>query len=870
MAVYNVHHTDNRKDDISIDENKIDQSTDITLFGRKKLQYGEQMNQNVLHLLEHFSLPEIPNNPGNPNLSLASKDQTSALSFLSQPIQGQLWYNQTQECLFYWDDSFSKWLPLGMYDDLAANWGVIYSGQQLPKPVSEVTGRVFEYNECSWIVSPYNFPAQLTYMLCTSDEDANVTSIYSVDGNPSIVNGFASYLIVGIRGNINHGSIVPVPSATATPSITPTKTPTRTQMVTPTRTPTPLSLTPTPTPTLPAILGARIENPTAYNGVYDGPVNQQIYPNEFHYVPYPGFTGNAYKIFYRDPNIGGVPNNPWEPVNINGQNEYCIYVNPNPSPGSSFLDMTNTAINRIIFCSNDGVNGLFYRVKSASFVGSRVRIILDVDDTIFENYYNLPPKQVGPSPALTFNFDNMYTVNAFVASRWNGSDRDVFLPFALNPPTPYVQEFDLTVLGGRPPYTVTAIYSGAAATTSAVTYSGMVDQAINPAVPFSKVDTRNSSSNIGNRFLGLIDPSKPNVTPVSEGGASGYKVKGFLKADLFYPVKYGTAPETYWRDVYPGAGACYPEYMWHWAYNQYNQFGSPKETSGCANYTGYASYFNGGNNILNVEVTDSNNTKIIASFQAVWAFQTIDWRWVDKTIGFGYTMSGRPPGNIITSPGDYIYDIDLKVDNPLSSTAPSRRFSQLRYVFSVVAPTDATTAGSWNYSTASPLLSQNIIGNCFTPPPANHNVPSDIGMVHIGDPGMAGYTSQLTPYNGTTGTVQRIAITSYVSNRTRQPVNISSNPIYVYFYPTSTPNSFTWQAIDPNTGLNRNETDTSPLVPYDMQIKVTLPPGLTEPGTLRIPYIAVCYTSMASENCYSGAAGGLSNVLLNFDYNFTG
>lgn len=868
MAVYNVHHTDKSKPDISIKENEIDQSTDLTLFGRKKLQYGEQMNQNVLHLLEHFSLPEQINNPGSPDLSLASKDQTSGIEFLSNPTQGQLWYNQTQNALFYWDGT--RWTPLGMYDDLAANWGIIYDGQQIPKPISAITGRVFDYKECSWIVSPYNFPAQLSYMLCNTDKNAFVTSVYSIDGDSSAYTGFATYLIVGIRDNKNMGSIEPIPSPTATPSITPTNTPTKTQMVTPTSTPTPVILTPTPTPTLPAILSARVENPLAYMGAYDGPVNDEIYPNEFHFVPYPAFTGNSYKIFYKDPSIGGIPNNPWEQINIDGTNEYCIYVSRSPTQGSTTLDMTNIAINKIIFCSNDGVNGLFYRVKSYSFFGAMMRIVLQVQSSVAGNYYNLPPMQIGPSEPLSFNYTQMYTLNAFYASRQDATGKDFFLPFALNPPTPYTQDFDLTVVGGRPPYTVTAIYSGAANTTSAAIYSGMDQQSINPPAPFSRIDTRNSTTNIGNRFLGLIDPSKPNVIPITEGGSSGYKVKGFLRADLYYPVKYGTPPNyTYWNDVYPAATGCYPEWLWHWTYNQYRQYPSPTETAGCANSTGFASNVNGGNNIISVEVTDSAGHKIITSFNAIWAFQTIDWRWVDSNIGFTSSMSGRPPGNIITTPGDYIYDIDLIVNNPPTSTKPTRKFSELRYLFSIVAPTDTTTAGSWNYSVATPLLSQYSNGNCYTPPPSNHNVPSDIGLIHIGNSGMAGYTSQLIPYNGVTGSVQKLAITSYVSNRTGQVVNISSNPIYVYMYPTSTANSFTWRAIDETTGESRNLTETSPLVPYDMQIKVTLPPGLIEPGTLRIPYITVCYTSMAVGDCFSGTSGGLFDILLNFDYNFT-
>ena len=103
MTIYNVNKTDIRLDSIEIDEKEINQSTDITLFGRKKLQYGTQLNQNLLHLLENFACPENPFNPGNPDLNTASADQVSGQKFLSKPTNGQLWYNSTQNCLFVYN-----------------------------------------------------------------------------------------------------------------------------------------------------------------------------------------------------------------------------------------------------------------------------------------------------------------------------------------------------------------------------------------------------------------------------------------------------------------------------------------------------------------------------------------------------------------------------------------------------------------------------------------------------------------------------------------------------------------------------------------------------------------------------------------------
>lgn len=250
MTDYTVKYTDRNKTPITISETNVDNSTtDISLFGRKRLEYGRDMNANFLHILENFACPENPLLPGNPDLTKTSFIADTTKRLLGTPTEGQLWYNTTQESLFVWNNS--EWVALGMVGDIAANWGVIAHGSQLPRPVNQ-HGYTFEYEECSWIVSPFVFDTAFTYMQCLTDDNANVTMFYSPEGGGPNINGCANYMIVGIKGNVNLGSQLPIPSATPAPSPTPTVTPTRTvtPIVSPTAsvTPTP-GVSPTPTPT---------------------------------------------------------------------------------------------------------------------------------------------------------------------------------------------------------------------------------------------------------------------------------------------------------------------------------------------------------------------------------------------------------------------------------------------------------------------------------------------------------------------------------------------------------------------------------------------------------------------------------------------
>jgi hypothetical protein len=278
MSNYNVNYTDIETTPIAMQEGTENNSTlDISIFGNTFLEYGQELNENILHLLENFSCPmNFGNLVGNATPDTHSGNG-SYNKLLTKPTKGQIWYNSSLKKLYYWDGT--AWRPISTKNDVAANWGIIAHGAQLPKPVSATTGYVFPYSECIWSVSPASFGGTFDYMACSTDAVATVNMRYRLAGSGTLTNGVANYLIIGIRGNTNHGvgfattppaasatptatpvpiSATPTPTASATPSIslsqtpipsgTAQPTPTRTPTPTPSHTPTHAGATPTPTP----------------------------------------------------------------------------------------------------------------------------------------------------------------------------------------------------------------------------------------------------------------------------------------------------------------------------------------------------------------------------------------------------------------------------------------------------------------------------------------------------------------------------------------------------------------------------------------------------------------------------------------------
>lgn len=228
MATYFIKFTDISVPEITVHEFELDTTLDASLPGRIRLEWGAEINENFLRMLENFACPQDPNNTSEdvPYLDMAYDD------LLSNPVIGQFWFNITNFVLYSYDGN--KWRPYSTTgNEYGANWGQLAHGEQMPLPVSP-NGYQFSYDECIWSVSPFHYHDTFNYVRCFSDAiDSTVTMQYKVSGTDTLIDGFVNYLIVGIRGNVNYGSTEDVPNPP-----TPTPTPTSTATNTPTPTPT--------------------------------------------------------------------------------------------------------------------------------------------------------------------------------------------------------------------------------------------------------------------------------------------------------------------------------------------------------------------------------------------------------------------------------------------------------------------------------------------------------------------------------------------------------------------------------------------------------------------------------------------------------
>lgn len=249
---YSVRYTDNNKAPIVIQEGTKDDTTlDVSLFGRIDLEYGEDLNEAMLHIFERFACPQ--NSASTPTNTFP--DYTISGGTLQHPAQGQLWFNSTVKRLFVWNGS--QWESIRIQGSVAANWGQILDGSQIPRPVNPANGYVYGYNECIWAVSPASIPYAFTYMVCTTDTNGVVNMKFRSYGDNTLTSGIANYLIIAISGNTNHGSMTVTPLP---PNASQTPTPTPTGSVTPTPTVT-ASITHSPTP-VPSLSASAIPSPT--------------------------------------------------------------------------------------------------------------------------------------------------------------------------------------------------------------------------------------------------------------------------------------------------------------------------------------------------------------------------------------------------------------------------------------------------------------------------------------------------------------------------------------------------------------------------------------------------------------------------------
>lgn len=269
--VYVIKYTDKSKGTITITKSSlVTNLVDIALVGKSRLDYGEVFNENILHLLENFACPSLAGNADAPDTAVAFG------SLLTNPIDGQKWFNSTNKRLYLYNASLGEWVAQAKQGDVAGNSGIIAHGSFLPRPVG-ADGYVFPYSECSFVVSQHSSKSipgvsdslpsdtEIDYMRCYVGSDGQVTVQFRYRGESSLRNGYANYQIIGIRGETNTPliSVTPLPipsptpgvSATMTPTPTPTPTPSSSVAVTPTSTPAASvapspTRSPTPTPTV--------------------------------------------------------------------------------------------------------------------------------------------------------------------------------------------------------------------------------------------------------------------------------------------------------------------------------------------------------------------------------------------------------------------------------------------------------------------------------------------------------------------------------------------------------------------------------------------------------------------------------------------
>jgi hypothetical protein len=229
MATYVVNYTDVSKSPINVEERDVDRSVAIALFGRRKLKYGEELNENLLHILENFACPdtnervhlENSNIPlsGTPQLDPDTVEGGALVSTLANAVEGQLWYNSTNQTMYKkTGPAVTDWTPLGGLADITAISGSLLSASDgngsftvpLPLPVSN-RGYVYTPNECVWVVSSRHYPSDISDMTCEVNMinyDPVVTMEYTPVGGAKQA-GVVNYHVIGIKGQTFTAQIPP-------------------------------------------------------------------------------------------------------------------------------------------------------------------------------------------------------------------------------------------------------------------------------------------------------------------------------------------------------------------------------------------------------------------------------------------------------------------------------------------------------------------------------------------------------------------------------------------------------------------------------------------------------------------------------------
>jgi hypothetical protein len=252
VKTYKLKYTDSALTPITVPRRVfVSDIIDITLIGKRTLEYGEILNDNVVHLMEHFACHALSTDINVPDpASMAGR-------YLETPSVGQLWYNLTADSLYSWVGT--KWNAIHSFSSISGNSGFIYDGDTVPIPL-DFHGNTHDINDCVINIAPAMVTANIESFICEVSPSGVVTCKFTPIGDVQR-SGIASYVILCNGANKSPVTPTPTPSVTPNASMTPTPTVTRTvtRTITPTITPTitasstaspTVTVTPTVTPTI--------------------------------------------------------------------------------------------------------------------------------------------------------------------------------------------------------------------------------------------------------------------------------------------------------------------------------------------------------------------------------------------------------------------------------------------------------------------------------------------------------------------------------------------------------------------------------------------------------------------------------------------
>lgn len=184
---YRLSYTDSQKSKIVVPRKVfVEDLVDLTLIGKFTEEYGQQLNENMLRLLEHFACEAVSLTENTPD---PNKKQSQTLA---NPVEGQLWFNKTTGLVNVWEGG--SWVHLNAVKSVAGNSGVIMDGEQIPTP-KRIDGTDFELSRCAINLAPAFIDKEFKSFSCEL-LTGGIVSCKFTDLNDVVHPGYASYVII--------------------------------------------------------------------------------------------------------------------------------------------------------------------------------------------------------------------------------------------------------------------------------------------------------------------------------------------------------------------------------------------------------------------------------------------------------------------------------------------------------------------------------------------------------------------------------------------------------------------------------------------------------------------------------------------------